>query len=378
MVLGFLLGLLSLLLQLLSLVVASLLVIVLAKRYMQTRITVILLLLISYLIDVPHTLLDLWGIVNNLDNVSQYFIDSSDNIWFSLTGIASAGFFLLFVDYFENERFSLWKTGSFIFAFSFYGAYALFLEVLRDVPNYEDLYYTLSIFSIFPAIFLPYVAIITFLVLRRIKRRAFDKTQTRQILLMQTAVLLYFLIVPLIAFVQNSLMFLGTEDEFLVVMFWHTFYVVVIRTGDLLIFFSYAMSSRVAYLQPQQMYKLIVVSNAGLPIFEYTFRDIQSDSALFSGGVTAITSLLAESIGKSVDIDSMSFDDGTKVLVANKNNFGSFLVVERPSSFLKSALQTFTNDFEREYGDLGFDIINDKTFAPARTIVERNFGLVEQ
>ncbi|MHA2370701.1 MAG: hypothetical protein ACXADX_17950 [Candidatus Hodarchaeales archaeon] len=143
----------------------------------------------------------------------------------------------------------------------------------------------------------------------------------------------------------------------------------------------YAINKEPIYLQPQQLYSLMVVQSTGLPLFAFQFKRSESsespevDPGLTAGALTAITSFLREAVGGKEAFREIVTEDRI-VLAKAGEGFISVLVSERASAFVHLALTRFTTTFTNDYGTHVENFTgNLEDFEGAERVVASTFGM---
>lgn len=160
----------------------------------------------------------------------------------------------------------------------------------------------------------------------------------------------------------------------------------LIGVGLLTIIIIYALNKEVIYLQPQQLYSLLIIENSGLPLFDFNFRFRDSetenreenrgvDVILTAGALKAITSFLKEAVGGQEEIREIVTVDRIIIAKAGEGYF-SVLISDRASSFVHQALGQFTATFDKEYGHHIQDFMGKTdVFAGVDRLVAAAFGM---
>ncbi|MFX0116581.1 MAG: hypothetical protein ACFFB3_18680 [Candidatus Hodarchaeota archaeon] len=142
----------------------------------------------------------------------------------------------------------------------------------------------------------------------------------------------------------------------------------------------YGRNKEPIYLQPQQLYSLIVIQSTGLPLFTFQFKrggsaEDDVDPGLTAAALTAITSFLREAVGSTEEFREIVTADRI-VLAKAGEGFFSVLVSERASSFVHLALTQFTAIFARDYGQQVEKFAgNLDDFRDAERVVSSAFGM---
>ncbi|MFX1283181.1 MAG: hypothetical protein ACFFB5_05975 [Promethearchaeota archaeon] len=373
---------------LLDLIVSGVVFYRLSKRWRETRITVVSLLAFFYLLYIIFIIIEFWFFLLNFNDVISFYLQEGNVIVWLLPffGGLTAGFFMLFIDYFENERIN--ALHGFIYGL-FFGAFLLNVMHQIVVPEVfplsileaDTLILLIMNFLLstnFPvSYFVIYVIIVTLRSLRRIKRNIDDETQRNQVMLMQWVIVLYYFVTLVVVASAYQLAYLmdPTTEVFLKHIAPH----INVIIGSLLIYQAY-VKAPVGFLQFQKIEKLLVINRSGMLLFSYDFarpkdQDYTSEQdLLLSGGVYAILSLFTEMV-QAKNIRMIHFLD-KKIMLSQNENFILFLMVDRISSFLWSALDSFGNMFNLKYGldDIEYAVITKNVFKDAESLLKIAFG----
>jgi hypothetical protein len=149
---------------------------------------------------------------------------------------------------------------------------------------------------------------------------------------------------------------------------------IVSNFGTLIIFYAYIRDDKALFYQPFSLDALIVISEVGLPVFDYSFsKDTESDKfSLASGAITAIGAIMKEAFGASSDIKAVQLKDKVMMLhVEHKHAF--VLVTDSSNTYLTEALQLFARNFIDTYREKLDDPMHNVAF-DAGHIVQQSFG----
>lgn len=362
--------------------ISSLLIITLIKRYKETKVVAILLLMVTSILAVLTQLLELFLSLINFENILTNYTSISMHV-FSFLGIVTAGIFLIFIDHFENETISPIKLSlSCSAAIGYFITLLVLLTLDVDYLNNVDVntlfdFVITDTFFILP-LFLLYTIISTLRSIQQIKKYAIDENQVKLLNNIIIAIIFYYGITTILGFINGMFFTIGVNfnlDLILNVILPR----LSVSIGSFLLWRTYYSTSSVAFLQPQRMDKIIVISKEGLPLFDYSFRQRKedTDSVLLSGGLLAISSLLKEAVGTVSEIKSVRFSNKI-IMIEAEEHFGVFLIVDRTSNFLSSALVSFTKDFAEKYESLlpVEGLFDTSKFEDAKDLVLKKFGLV--
>ncbi|MFX0093661.1 MAG: hypothetical protein ACFFBD_18055 [Candidatus Hodarchaeota archaeon] len=369
---------LTLLLRLAAVFISVLLMYTLVLRWRQTRIKAILLLLpaifMSFLLDIVN----LWEAIVYLDSLIPLSIltFSRESTILSLLGLNSAGCFLLFIDYFERDHISAIRLSLFVGMSAAYIT-GLLISLTSQVSGIN--LGMILVFLLVP-VFLAIVAVIGIKAFQNMKRFAFDNEHKNQLLFMQLVFFSYFFLTSFFIFLSGSIIARENLPGEIKQLIWFFPQELSLLAASVLLWHVYARSSRIAFLQPQRIYKLLILNRSGLPLYIYEFirteTSVEQDY-LVSGGITATKSLLKDAIGATSEIHSISFED-KEVMLTNREKFVVVLFVERKSNYLKIASEMFSVKFEEKYGDNISDHVNKALFEGTDHLIERAFGLARE
>ncbi|MFX0125607.1 MAG: hypothetical protein ACFFAE_18435 [Candidatus Hodarchaeota archaeon] len=372
----------------LELLVSSFVFYKLSMRWRETRITVVSLLAGVYLLFIIFVVIEFWFLLLNFnDPVGFYLQEGNVFVWlFPFFGGISGGFFMMFIDYFENERINPihgFFYGAFLGAFILNVMYQIVIPDAFPLNTIETntifLLFLNFLFSTnFPAsYFVIYVIIVTLSALRRIKHSSEDKIQKRQVTLMQWSIILYYLVTLIV--IAGAYQLEDLLDHNIAVVLKHIAPHINVILGGIMIFFAYVRAP-VGFLQFQNIEKLLVINKSGLLLFSYDFSlpkigyPSREKDVLLSGGIHAILSLFTEMIHPE-NIRMIQFLD-KKIMLSQNENFIVFLLVDRISSFLWSALDSFGNMFNLKYGleDQEYAVVMKDVFDDADNLLKIAFG----
>ncbi|MHA2247360.1 MAG: hypothetical protein ACXADY_20605 [Candidatus Hodarchaeales archaeon] len=378
---------------LLELIINGILFYTLSKRWKETRITAVALLSGAYLLFIIFIIVEfLFYLVNFEDPVGFYLKEGNVIVsLFPFFGGISAGFFMLFIDYFENERIDTihgFVYGTFFGAFILNIMYQLILPEIFTLiqitelptalePNTLILLFLSFLFSTnFPlSYFVIYVIVVTLKSLVGIKRNITDEVQKKQVSLMQLTIIFYYFVTLIV--VAGAYQLATLMDSVTLVFLRHIAPHITVIIGGIMIYKGYA-TAPVGFLQYQKIEKLMVINRSGLLLYSYDFEssdeDERSRDVLFSGGVVALLNLFSEMI-HSKNIKVVQFQDKI-IMLSHSENFVVFLVVDRITSFLWSALDSFSNMFNLKYGldDQEYSVVQKNVFKDAELLLMIAFG----
>lgn len=363
-----------LILRLVSLIVSFLLAYTLIIRWLESGIRVVFLFMIANLVS---SFSNITSVIEVLFFFEEFNVTNLlSTVILSFFGILIASTYLLFIDYFENEHMSPEKVALAVAPISAYtiGILAVFLF---SSSNYMDTNFLifLNIVLLLVPVFMILIGTTSYRALENCKEFAYDSEHMKQLQNMQLGIVSLFIFTPVSITIVNILIGLVQPISDLRQIVYYTPQEIFLILGVFLMWKAYARSRRIAFLQPQRIYKLIVVNNAGLPVYSYNFlkSSKQIDESLVSGGVSAVSSMLGEVLGAS-GIQSISFESH-KMMIRTYPKFNAILFAERESSFLRGALADFSAQFNTYYGEEVKDGVIAEDFRDAENFVLRAFGL---
>jgi hypothetical protein len=156
----------------------------------------------------------------------------------------------------------------------------------------------------------------------------------------------------------------------------------LIGLGSIVTMIAYGSNKEIFYLQPQQLYSLLVIERSGVPVFSFSFRyeqerqDSDVNSILTAGALKAISSFLKEAVGGKEEIREIVTAD--RIVIAKTGvtkRFIAVLIADRSSPFVHDALTKFTAAFATEYGPYIDNFMgNVADFHGADRVVHSTFG----
>jgi hypothetical protein len=375
-----------------EIVVNGMVFLTLWKRWNTTRITVVAVLCGFYLMYLIFIMIEFALILFNFNDPVYFYLQEGFIVnMFPFFGGVSAGFFLLFIDYFVTDKVSAVHTsvyGAFLGAFLLNIIYQMLFPGIIDPENIQavqqgwNAYAVLLLFmnilftTNFPATyFVIYVLIISMASLYKIKKLIQEDLQKRQVFLMQLTIIFYYFFTMIL--IVGAYQF---EDLFypdMLVFIRHLAPHISVIIGSSMMYQAYAKAPT-GFLQFQRIEKLMVINRSGLLLYSYTFdEDTRSDAqdVLLSGGVFAVLTLFSEII-KTKNIRMIHFQDN-KIMLSHHDNFIVFLVVNNITKFLWSALDSFSNMFNLKYGpeEQEISVVPKCLFEDANILLNLAFGL---
>ncbi|MHA2309356.1 MAG: hypothetical protein ACXABJ_08775, partial [Candidatus Heimdallarchaeaceae archaeon] len=107
------------------------------------------------------------------------------------------------------------------------------------------------------------------------------------------------------------------------------------------------------YLLPAKINKILIFNEAGLLLYSVRIGKDDpelSHDVLFSGIITALRSLIAETTGARTDLRKVSFRDKKLLIVENQErNLTTLIVCDSDSFILQTAAKHFTEGFYLKY-----------------------------
>lgn len=361
-------------------VLASFLMIfALIRLYNKTKISLVNIMSVLFLV---------WGITNLLLIIPNLF--DVEVSWIALLNVIGSALapslFLLFADRFEGQISAI-KTSvsvSVVLLAVFVVIVSLWIEdisIASVIVVFEDENLVTMRWAEIPSLFLfPAILLTGFWVrseLNSTLEHAIDNRQVKQLKLMKLGNTLTFFVGPLfgamgVILVTTGNIALGTWSSEIVGY-------LVVSSGVFIFGFNYLISPETAFLKPQRVDTLLILHETGIPVMRYDFRppEVEADTALISGAITAITAIMGEAFGVKSFVKSIHFED-KELMLEFLEDLAFILIVERASSFLETSLKRLKSSFETHFvGKVEFgggEIQDPSNFIP---IVLKSFGLQE-
>ncbi len=206
-------------------------------------------------------------------------------------------------------------------------------------------------------------------------RRASNKTQQKQIKFMIWGTILGFIVGPILSALGDNV---TTYTGNAIAGAWtaEIFGYGTISLGLVLAAISYLSGKEKAFLQPYKIDSLLVILDSGLLGYEYIFAKTDDDSRtiLLSGALTAIRSLMDETLG-NVEIELIKMNK-FDLMIKLIPNAAVVLIAEKRTRYLQNALNNFTTKLIKNVCPLVDDknkmIINVEI---VNKYVENSFGI---
>ena len=146
----------------------------------------------------------------------------------------------------------------------------------------------------------------------------------------------------------------------------------------------YTRSKSIAFLQPQRISSLLIITENGVPIHQYEFNPMmkmKTEIPLVSGAISAITAIMGEAFDVSSNVRNIQFQEKELLLefhelVDQNESLAFILITENISKFLEDALIRFADQFMREYSSsisVGVNFSNELIFEVDK-LIRINFG----
>jgi hypothetical protein len=214
--------LLYLLLEDISLIFTILLFYVVLKHWQKTKnLTFVFLLVFSGL----YILISISRIFSFSINLKLLSIAGSEPLTDSILGFLASGFFLLFIDYFEDKDISPFRLSFFTGLFGFFIAGRVVFRLHSEVRDLtislvgSELYYSVyTLISMVPIFFNVVNFIIAYLSLRKCIKETKDSVQITQLKMLQLAAFFLYLFTYILITVGNFLWDLGFVNELVTVL----------------------------------------------------------------------------------------------------------------------------------------------------------------
>ncbi len=129
--------------------------------------------------------------------------------------------------------------------------------------------------------------------------------------------------------------------------------------------------------QGEGLKKLLIISPSGIPVYTYTFRNINEENQtleeentseiLFSGAFTSISILLSEFTGKERAVEEIKLSGMTMMIQSITKKYNVILIVDKPTTFYRTSIIKFAdlirdvidhNELERTFNNEEIKIAN--------------------
>jgi hypothetical protein len=155
-----------------------------------------------------------------------------------------------------------------------------------------------------------------------------------------------------------------------------------VAIGFILYFASFGGSKTFGLFNRQQADRAIVINENGLPLYSYDFKKAKGkiDSALFAGGIVAISHLMKEATKSQAAITELKMEDETHLLIELKPKILAILLTPKVTIFLRDAIKRFANRFSEVFDPKldDFEMVDTSVFDTEGTkILYESLGMPE-
>ncbi|OLS25100.1 MAG: hypothetical protein HeimC2_19720 [Candidatus Heimdallarchaeota archaeon LC_2] len=344
----------------LNALIALWLVIVTLRLYNYSKIWLVLLI---------STLMASWTITNFLLIFPLLFDSTSENTieaiasWNIIGSALVPGIFIIFIDSFEGKidpkkvGVATATIGAGI-SISLAGLLGT-IDISSTIIIVTDLttmrWSPLSSLAIFPTVLL--CGYWTQTELKKSQEFAYDPKQLTQIKYMRLGGFLMFIVGPIFG-ILGVVYVDGLNEDVIGTWLSEIIGYTIVSIGIIMLTVAYTRSNAIAFLQPQRINSLLVISENGVPIHQYQFNPrlkMQTEIPLISGAISAITAIMGEAFNVSSNVRNIQFQDKEILLEFHEldhenENLAFILITESNSKFLKDALYNFSTQFMKDFG----------------------------
>ncbi|MHA2305958.1 MAG: hypothetical protein ACXACU_11250 [Candidatus Hodarchaeales archaeon] len=144
-----------------------------------------------------------------------------------------------------------------------------------------------------------------------------------------------------------------------------------VAIGFILYFASFGGSKTFGLFNRQQAERAIIINENGLPLYSYNFKNAEGkiDSALFAGGIVAISQLMKEATKSQAAITELKMEDETHLLIEVKPKILAILLTPKVTIFLRDTIKRFATRFSEKFESKldDFEIVETSIFSPEGT-----------
>jgi hypothetical protein len=179
--------------------------------------------------------------------------------------------------------------------------------------------------------------------------------------------------------VGSSIAFYGAIVALVLVeiIFIPSLVLLVTAIGISLVALSFGRDPEVAYFLPYDVSILVVLGESGMPLFTHRFSKIEINEVMFSGAISAISSLMKESLKSREAIKLVQMESHSLVLDL-RANISAFVMTNRGGAVLQAGLSAFLTAFSNQFREqLTTQQTHDlNVFAPASELVYKYLGFL--
>ncbi len=151
----------------------------------------------------------------------------------------------------------------------------------------------------------------------------------------------------------------------------------VTAIGLSLVAMSFGRDPDIAYLLPYDVSILVVLGSSGTPLYTHRFTQIQLNEILFSGAISAISSLMKESLETRESIKLVEMESRSLVINIRKH-VTAFVITNKSGAVLQTGLAGFLDAFALKFKDVLVpgEYPQQEAFASADELVIRYLGFL--
>lgn len=322
------------------------LIYIVARKYLRSDYSRILIILLLALIA---------NLVSNGLSFSALFISEADQSLFHyietldfLSIILSLYFFLLIFEYFEYETL---LTQQQLIGTVLTTVTTIFILYAMPQENWlinEQLYFQ-SLDSPILVFLNLFGAILGVFMIRTLRRGLKDVwiTQREQIITMIVSVCI-------ISFIPSlfSLLVLFSADQVSLIV--EPLVRGAILIGYIILAISFGKTNHYSQYNRRKADKVLVTNLSGIPLFHYDFKENVHyiNETLFSGAVVAITMLMSESIKSPSPIAEVLMKNKYRLMLETHASFIALVLTPQANSYLRDSIERFALAFDQKFSSI--------------------------
>ncbi len=362
----------TIVIQLVILVFELSLIYFVARKYLRSEYSRILIVLLLALIT---------NLASNGLNISGMFLSEVDLNLFQyiqtldlLCSIISLYFLLLVFEYFEHETLLTQQQMIATILTTVAGIFILYAIPQANWLIEEQMYFQSldSPTSLFLNLFGGILGVLAISTLRRGLKDVWI-TQRGQLIIMVVSVSIILFIPLILALI--TLFFI--DGPFLIT---ESLLRGMILIGYVVLTYSFGRTHQYSHYNRRKADKILVTNLNGIPLFHFDFKENVHyiNETLFSGAVVAITMLMSESIKSSSPIAEVLMKNKYRLMLETRASFIALILTPQANSYLRDSIERFSLAFDQKFTSIitSGEILDLNLFVKSGLgVLFENFGI---
>jgi len=153
---------------------------------------------------------------------------------------------------------------------------------------------------------------------------------------------------PLLLLIGSFIAFYGAMIAIVMVeiFFVPSMILLVVAIGVFIIAISFTKDPRVAYILPYDVVLLGILDETGVPIYTHKFMSVDINESVFTGALSAITTLMKHALGTKESIDLVEAGE-YKIILELREKIGGYIITNRGGKILRDGLTNILDNIEK-------------------------------